>query len=860
VNVLFQAASFFTDVFATGLSPLILMLYNLHMPEDMSKETSSIDYMRSLGQPHNLPSMEESRKAAQEFPQPAAKVEEFKKETQEVPQPMAKKEMPDIRMQLGGKDEEPNHSTEDAAASRMYYRSGESLNSELISSAEEPAELFMGLRGLERMLEDTVIPVGLNDRYTPPRDEAIMYEKARNLGISIKELNDLEIIKKDTYNEKDGTGQPKKRKYASLCLSVDEDPIKITDKNGKERTIGMETVFRFGTPKEREEMSKAYDIASKELAVRDIIGEHIGLRMNEEIRDSYEEMSRIMHSGRVPKFTTEHLQTLFNLPSTDELRNGKEIEKSHELGDQIEKGMFCHLVMLASNSKERMLELLDRPGSIHLITKMAKEHEEVLQQEKKDNSITYGFENWIADNIGDVHNWVDDDKRKIGETWREEREKGKREQKEQGYRTGLAEWSNIAAWEGNSGEFGEDKEHSYIEKTVGGLIGSVEAAWVSTSLLRAIGAFSSEGYAALPDGTSLLPLGDDRYISGDDFGKAYAYMFNYKEGTKGRPSGLKGMIGKIPDLAMNLFDWAQVEMTDLPKNPDGSFQRRSIIDAWLGTKEQPKRSLKKEGEWAEITDPQRIADGEGVKMLVGKIVDGKWRTVEKVFEGKVEKEEYHRLGSLNFKSLPKRFHGTYTIMQWLMGNREGPTGVNIEALNVDFRVEDFRLHALKKIKKYIGIVMNAVVLTKGSPHLYTDPAGDAKIIQKNYFRNLMLARIQSESFSRGILNSKERLFTPKTGGEVEVPVPVLIRASIKEALKPNPDNEEDLIKRYLDENERLRTLGKDGTPGLKEDVSTLLREKFEPEPIDNSPEAIKTVQKEKENTKYVGIVRGRRKS
>jgi len=812
-----------------------------------------------------------------------------------------------------GQNSETNHAVEDAAASRSYLRSGESLNSELIATAESPAELFMGLRRLEGMLEDTIIPQGLSERYTPPRDATIMYEKSKSFEMTIEELQKLGIIIDGTYKPyKDGEkdtyiAQLKDDKFLSLALKVKQIPVYFTkddgtvmkDQDGDPIERGIKTKIIVGSPEQRAENAKANEMGAKELGARDVMGEHIGLRINEEVRDSYETMSAYMHGGRVPKFTTEQLRTLFNMPSLKELREGKELEKSHELGDQLEEAMFCYVVMLSSNSKERMLDLLKRPGATDLIFKMAEKRQAVLRKEKGDPNLKYGYDDWRKEFVGDVDSWVPDydpsvrtvttaDKegkykksRELGKTWRYEAtsiaEGGL------GVRGKLTRWSNIAAWEGNPGEFGEDKEDAFIIDLIGKeIVDSVEASWIAATFLRVIGAYSSEGFAALPDGTSLLPLGEDRYISGDDFGKAYALMFNCKEGKAGRPSGLKDMIGKIPDLAINLFDWAQVVVGEEEiVQKDGSVikleKRRSIMDAWLGTAKQLKRSLLTGEEIKTVVDPvsgelialdlvtgkpielqgTQYIRSEGIK--IGTRKDEKGNLTDVIgLKAIVPEEGYTSLGKLAFKSLPRRFHGTYTVMQWLMGNGEKPTGVNIEALKTDVEYDDFKLNSLKKIKKYVGIVMNPVVLSKGSMHLYTDPIGDAKIIQKNYFRNLMIARINSVSFAERVLNIPVKLFVP-SGGTVEVPAPVLVRRFIEEALKPNPTNESEIKKRYVDENSELRKSSPGGTPGIAKDVYNILIEKFEPKPADSSPEARVTAEREKLLMNYVGKVTGRKR-
>lgn len=695
-------------------------------------------------------------------------------------------------------DQERNHDVEDIIANRAYYRP-ESMHAELINTAETPHELFIGLRGLEKMLEDGSIPGSLAERYTPPRELSIMWEKAELLSMSIDQLLANGWIRKDSYNPKTGTGVPKNRKYAALAMSVEEIPIILEDKEGNKRQVGADLEYNFGTPEKRAQLEKAYKNAILELEARSILGEHIDIRLNLDFRDNLEGLVGIMHSGRVPKFKSEHLKALFNMPGLNELSANPE---NHVLGDQVEEAMFLNLVMLKSGTKNDMQELLARPGAKHLIAKMAKEAESRMGR-------TYTYDNWIKDNIGDVDSWTDDTKREL-DTYKTEATKGLRKD--------LTKWSNIAAFAGSPGDFGGDDEVHFIEKTIGGLVGSVEASWLAATLMRSIGAYASEGYVALPNGKSSLPLGEGRYISSDDTGKFYAYMFNMKEGLKGRTSGLKNMIGKIPDTAMNLFDWAQVKV-DL----NGKSERRSIWDAWLGTSGGKKK-----------TD-----------LLTGK------ETGEIIQE-----EAYHRLGSLKFESLDREFHGTFTIMQWLLGNREGPTGVFIEAMRTDFKYEDFTLNQLKKVWKYIGITFNPIVMTKGSPHLYKADKETYKTIQKNFLRNMILSRINSYSFTTNVLNHTIPMLEAdyKDAG---IPAPVLVRAFAKEILKDDPQDEEEVKKHYLDSYDTLIHLGRTElgpitikTAGTMHDRFAILSEKFEPE---------NPTKEELERMRYVGRVTGKKK-
>lgn len=725
------------------------------------------------------------------------------------------------------KDNQPEHPIEDAFANRLLYRPGESLSSEEIAAADDPQELFEGLRTMEGMLENSNIPYSLQERYTPPRELSLMFERARNLRKTIDQLEKERKIKKGSFNLATGEATPTKRRYASLAIRVDEDPVYlrdkegnyITDPDGRKRQIDTEVKYIFGTSEQRAALANAYERAVTELEIRDILGDQVGLRLNLEFRDNLEGITEMLRSGRMPKIKVDHLEGLFNLPGEAELVNNPE---NIRLGEQIEEAVFLNLVMLKSGSKQQILDLLARPGAKHLIAKMAKEE-----------GVTY--DDWMLKYIGDVPNWVEDSDRTLT-TYKEEYKNGKR---------GLVtRWSNIATYEGGKDmQFGSDKELQFIEQYVGGAVGSVEASWIAATLMRDIGAYASEGYVALPpgrrekkdkDGKTImkggrpemediplkekvsLKLGEGRYISSDDTGKFMALMFNLKEGLKGRKSGLKDMMGRYPDTAMNVFDWAQVERDDLPLiRSDGTVvkpddildgtetkQRRSIWDAWLGTAEQPKKSLLTGEIAGEITNEAekkaKLDKGEAKAFKIKDPKTGQEREV--VVTDWVKEEDYLRLGLVNFKSLERDFHGTFSTMQWLMGNREFPTGIFIDATKTSFRYEDFLLEELKAKWKYIGIAMNLITLTKGSPHLFTDPAGDSTIIQANYFRNLMSARIHSNSFAQGILGMTIKIPNPNKLGSptVEASAAKLIEMNIEEVLKGSPVTQEDIYARYID--------------------------------------------------------------
>lgn len=483
----------------------------------------------------------------------------------------------------------------------------ESLSAELITRATNPVDFFYGLREMHRKLEDGNIPGSLSNDFRPPGILTSMFERAHNLHLTPAELIRRRWV--ESYDEESGIAVLTHRRYSAVALDMDQgEPHKLPD--GRV----VEVVF-LGKPEVREILAATYDTGVLEFETRSIMGEQIGAMLNLNARDDLATLVDWEH-GTNAKYKPDHLKALHNLPSIAELEStdittSKEFREKRELGDQIEEAFFCNLIMLRSGSKQDMKDLLARPGAKFLISKMAAEED--ARREAKYNALSesekaaagpykrYTREDWEAEYIGDVDAWTDDMARDPEETWRQEREdrSGIYAGREFGKRGKLTKWANIPAFAGRPGEMSTDEENHFIEEDVGGACGSKEASWITTTQLRNIGAYASEGYVALPNGKSWLPLGEFRYISSDDRGKFYGYMFYFKEGTRGRSSGLRGMIGRMPDMAMNLYDWAQVAvpLTDEKGNvingPDNKpiIVKRSIWDAWLGTAEQPKKDM-----------------------------------------------------------------------------------------------------------------------------------------------------------------------------------------------------------------------------------------------------------------------------
>ncbi|MGA2910463.1 MAG: hypothetical protein ABSE04_01500 [Candidatus Microgenomates bacterium] len=708
-----------------------------------------------------------------------------------------------IRRGPENSEPEPGKEATDEAEARKYS-SRETMAESLVRGAETPFKLNYGLRRLEAIIENPHITSNLREHYSPPREATTMLDRGMSMEVTIEELQGMGIIG-EILDPKSGKADLLDEDYEGMAVH-----IKRTEKlEGGRYKVNIE--YFFGTDEERKELAVAYKTAALELESRDILGANLGIRKSKRFRDNLEELTDILHSDQIPVFRPEHLQTLFNLPSLEELKSGKSIETAHGLGDSIEEALVCNLIMLNSGSKERMLNFLKRPGVQHLISKMAKEEEARRQDverkglggfepqlpeseiEMRVQNLRYTDEQWKKDNIGDVESWVEDKDRLLEDkdennpaSWRVEK------------RGNLTKYSNIVAWGGKPGEFGTNKEKWFVENAVGNLSGSVEAAWIAATFLRATGVFACEGYVACR-GTnkSLLPLGEGRFYSGDDTGKFLTLLFNRKEGYKNRASGLARMYMRMPDLAGAMWDWAQV-VVGVDNSKGWEVEKRlSMIDAWLGTAEQAKRDLVTNRR-VEITDPKRFIDG-----IKGKLRDKKTGKDREAYFEKVKEEPYHRLGDLNFLSLEQDSGGTYTTMQWLGGNRQGPTGVYTEEMRVDdITDEDFTLNNLKKLTKYIGIVFNPIVMTKGSPHLYGNASevNEAlKVIKRNYFENLMYARIFSEAFAKNVMSKTMRLTNPETGNSVEVSSALWAYEQIKEALKDNPATDEDLVKHYLDD-------------------------------------------------------------
>jgi hypothetical protein len=766
----------------------------------MSPEKSSIDTIRSLG-----PTSEQMKQSRG---------------------PEWKSEPPDIRMQINNPfgPSDPNAPTENGhelenvaeAESRRQTRK-ESLPEALISSAENPEDLFEGLRLLEMKKEDSLTPANLEERYTPPRILDDMKDRAEVMKYTIEKMEEKGWI--SDYNPITGEATLNDTRRESLAVKIQH----------KEKGFRYETKYFFGTNESRKELEAAYKEAIVELEARDILNEIVGVRMDPDVRDGLEYMVRMLHSGRTPKFKAEHLQALFNLRSFDDMaeysklgrelddlrrlgardekqtlrieeinRRQKELEARKGLGGQAEEGVFLNLIMLNCGSRQRMLDFLDRPGSKFLIAKLAKE-----------SGMTY--DEWKLKNIGDVDKWDDDTASNSGKgriltdegpdsfelaTWRQEANDGRRGT--------LTKWGNIAAWGGGPAEFSAATEKDYIEKSIGGLIGSEEAAWLACMIMRATGTYASEGYVTLPNGETHMPLGEGRFITGDDAGKFHVLLFNKKEGLKGHTSGLKDLIGRVPDMAMNLFDWAQVVVEEPDKNGNLVKVKRSIWDAWLGTKGGK-----------QLTD-----------LLTGKLVTE---------PGKVTNEEpYHKLGDIDFTSLERDFHITFSIMQWLMGNAEYPTGVFIDLKDTKFRPESMDLDSNKGRWKYIRITQNLITSTQGSTQLYDlgpntewtkktfDLTGEGaglikfetfttkaiETIQRRLLINILAARVLSSNFALQVMPQKSMVYNTGTFGDklLEIPTANLIRLWCLESFKAKPKDQEEIVAHYLDDLARYQKL------------------------------------------------------
>lgn len=844
--------------------------------------------------------------------------------------------------------------------------SHESIHTDLIVHAGSPAEFYWGLRPRFEFKDSGLIAPSLSNDYRDPGLLSSIFERSQILRLTPEELIHRGWVVRDSYDPATGMAVLKRR-YGSIV--IDHESTRSGSLNGANVLVGD-----IGTSARRAAMELVYVNGFIEMNARTITGEQIGVLLNLDVRDDLATLVSWEHST-ASTYKAEHFQSLFNLPSIREMEEipkdnltVKEIREKHELGDQIEESMLAELIMLKSGSKQDMKNLLARPGTQFLISKMAKE-EEARRQKSADeearkygtqvHTITFTYDDWVAEFIGDVDSWADDMDRNL-KTWKEERndKSDKYINNKYGRRGRLTKWGNLCAFTGDPGEISTDEETYFIEKEVGAASGSVEAAWIATTLFRNIGLFASEGYIALPNGISNIPLGEFKFITGDDRGKFYPYMFVIKEGIKGRSAELAEMIYRAPDMAMNLFDWAQVTVDDVYERDETGLviygedgrpkvARRSVIDAWLGTAEQAKIDLvtgqyaeygikaikvdqvndeadkmlvakgklvlikgphpktgKEESfyvtkeDWEKIQSGKKVKDEdydkifdppkgktedeidrdrkykEEIKDRIARLVkisdpDGKnerklymtardedkikngggilikeinaeTRRTTRIFYGKkVQEEGYHRLGSLNWGSLERYFHGTFGTMQWLMGRKEG--GVLTEIKNVDdFGPGDFSLKKLKSQRKYNGIALNLITLTKGSPHLFDAgrvtvdgtktyeipeelPDGSTKLstlrfhevqttgtetIQRTLLKNQLAARIHTSNWVLNIMTKPTNPYNlAKVGGgrTEEVPLSNVLEMFAKEALKPFPKDEDEIIRNYVDDLSRLQT-------------------------------------------------------
>lgn len=617
-------------------------------------------------------------------------------------------------------------------ALRKYIGRVESPGELKLYSAKNAYEVFVALR--ETVLppmEDAHRPRSMDMSYKPPSQRDVIAFRARDLSISIEELEKRGYIKKGTYNEETGVAEVTDEANGGYAMYTT-----YTQRINRELgSIESVPTYHFGTKAERESLAEAYKVAGLELEARAIIGETVGVFMNLDARDNLERVVEWMH-GQAPKFKAEHLKALFNAPDLEELRLAQERYNSqrenkdrkpeklnNELGKKIEYSMFLYAVMLHSGTKQEMKSFLRRPGSAEIIRQIIRKSGEKITQE-----------DWIKKNIGDVDKWMDNP---TEETDFEEDVKN-------GVRGPVTVFGNIVAFKTSSGKvFSRDMERNYIEKTIGSIAGSVEASWVGVTFLKAIDTFSSQGHTILSDGSVVATLGEGRYMEPIDTQKFASFVWNFREGKKARTFGVHDQLGKTPDMLFDLFDWAQVAV----QAETGEIIYRSIWDAWLGTEEQDKLfigtmsrnvienvvSINDLGNgWVRIKceDPKtgKIETRKGVKKL-GEDPDKDYEITRKVYgdvvrsggkvsvNERVPEEPYHELGSLDYGSLISDFHGVHNTIKWLNG-REG-AGVLSDAMSYTFDPSKIDQKLFLAQWKYITIGLNPVVQAKGSMHKFS---------------------------------------------------------------------------------------------------------------------------------------------
>ncbi|HKB88117.1 MAG TPA: hypothetical protein VKC53_00560 [Patescibacteria group bacterium] len=708
-----------------------------------------------------------------------------------------------------GKKKEPEGDPQLEEANSRQYRGGESLRMEMITNAEYPSEFYYGLRKFEARIESGTIPRELADHYTPTRVLDVMIDRAEVLNMTIEDLKERGWL--ESYDPNTGIGEPRKAKFGSTALSVDQKDIRM---NGQ--VVGYKTEYNYGTDEDRTELANAYERGILEFESRIILDSRIGIRLR--FRDDLNGLTESNHLG-ASKLRVEHIEEFLNLPSEKELVrekaiHNKEGKRLHELGDQIEEAIWWNLAMLNSETPEQMQAFINKPATEGLMIKRLMERRGLKYDEAWE---------FLKEQLGDWKKWtksidrtlkpvknektgkviitetLDQENRGIRFVPRKD-EKGKiveyvetpnkviknGVEKIQKLRGPVTELGNIAG----RGKLNLKKENGFI-KYIGELVGTGkidrkgkvesidEASWLAATFLRAAGVYSSEGYVYFENGEFALALGEGQFISSDDLGKFLVYLWNLKEGLAGRPSGLKDLIGRIPDMATSLMDFSQVAMLNedgkeiMDKDSEGNdkIRTRSLFDAWLGT-----------------------AAGVRTNLLTGEPTN-----IE------IPEEPYNRLGDLNFESLQRDFHGNFDLIQWLSGRDE--RGVLDALIKVDFRLEDFSLNGLKKMWKYFNIVYNVLTLTKGSMHKYDISDDKDKIVVKNVFDNMNAARIKSASFATNVLNSVVKLFNPDLGQNnlEDVSAARIAEINIQAVSDGNPKTEEEVIKNFEDENKKFRT-------------------------------------------------------
>jgi hypothetical protein len=681
------------------------------MPDNMTPEQgkSSIDFMRTLGQPVQLPGAQETAKAALEFPQPEAKGY-----------------VPDIRMQKVDDSEESGEEKRDKDEQeyrkRHQFREGQT-QLEVISTSVERHQLIDAERTFMNGFEDMSLhPDGSVSEYRLEDSIAMVGNRKADMSYSRQDLIDLGYLE-ETVKE---VGNPvTKRKevtkeerlifpgfgYTSK-IEIVKQRKEIQTPDGITHHFEIEEmpiqVFVPGTNEQREALRNDLHQIQSEMTAREDLVKKLRWVWNqtenlEGLVQFYfmgsltaESMGNLCEAeGRTIPNETNNGERIAALTKTE---GGAEYRKGHELGDMTGVALQCFEIVALSEKRDELEALLKRPGIKFLFNVSDQQIDDLFltDQERGGRELDSKLAKWI------------------GEPWKwspEIKSPKKNVKDEKSSRGLLTKHGNVLAeskWDDLNDIFeqverflGGGNDEKVVRRNSLAQKDARDARFIAWAELRVWGMASDLG-------GQIYHYGADKYLDRPEG--------DYVAHEMGGMTSCDRVKVIAPNVFRNIYRFIKTERRSY--GPDGSLGKYPdrftvpYLKTWLADIKYDINDEKTE--WVK-------PDSSGIKKSYGKrtFQEMRWGYREgsetDLLTGRVvplPEEPAYRLGELSWESLSPKAYNAAALGPFIAGREK--IGIFQNVMRTDFRIEELKDKAFfEKLAQYMGISFNLQTVRDG---------------------------------------------------------------------------------------------------------------------------------------------------